>query len=77
MPNYQFLYIDILFIFNPPKSKAKGNDRWLKISGIVGKEKVNTVWLSQKAKMKMKPEQENWNHARAEQCFVIKKPAFV
>ena len=50
---------------------------WLKTSGIVGKEKVNTVWLSQKAKMKMKPGQETWYYARAEQYFAIKKPAFV
>ncbi|MCB2206970.1 MAG: hypothetical protein KQH67_01630 [Bacteroidetes bacterium] len=50
---------------------------WLKTSGIIGKEKINTVWLSQKAKMKMKPEQETWNNATAEQYFAIEKPAFV
>ena len=50
---------------------------WLKISGIIGKEKVNTVCLSQKAKMKMKPEQETWYNATAEQHFAIDEPAFV
>lgn len=50
---------------------------WLKTSGSVGKEKISTVWLSQKAKMKLKPEQETWNHATAEQYFTIEKPAFV
>lgn len=50
---------------------------WLKTSGIVGKEEVSTVWLSQKTKMKMKPEQKTWNNATAEQYFTIKNPAFV
>ncbi len=50
---------------------------WLKASGIVGKEEVNTVWLSQKAKIKMNPEQEKWNDATAEQYFTVQKPAFI
>ena len=37
--------------------------KWLKVSGMIGKEKINTVWLSQKARMKMKPEQKEWNEA--------------
>ena len=51
--------------------------KWLKVSGVVGKENIRTVWIKQKAKMKMKPEQENWNHATAEQYFSIQNPAFV
>ncbi|MCK9450388.1 MAG: hypothetical protein M0Q90_01750 [Bacteroidales bacterium] len=51
--------------------------KWLKVSGLVGKEKIHSVWLKQKAKMKMKPEQENWNDAIAEQVFSIQNPAFV
>jgi len=50
---------------------------WLKKSGVLGKERAYTVCLSQRAKMKMRPEQKNWNHARAEQCFAIENPAFV
>lgn len=51
--------------------------KWLKNSGIVGREKINTVWLTQKAKMKMNPEQETWNNATAEQYFTINNPAFI
>lgn len=51
--------------------------KWLKVSGVVGKEKSHTVWLKQKAKMKMKPEQESWNEATAEQVFSIQEPSFV
>jgi len=51
--------------------------RWLEVSGVVGKEKINSVWLKQKAKMKMKPEQENWNDATAEQYFTVQNPAFI
>ncbi|MGQ1788498.1 DUF6544 family protein [Saccharicrinis sp. GN24d3] len=51
--------------------------RWLEVSGVVGKEKIHAVWLKQKAKMKMKPEQENWNDATAEQYFTVQNPAFV
>ncbi|SMO91901.1 hypothetical protein SAMN06265379_11530 [Saccharicrinis carchari] len=51
--------------------------KWLKVSGVVGKEKIHSVWLSQKAKMKMKPGQENWNSATAEQYITVQKPAFV
>ncbi|MDY0076940.1 MAG: hypothetical protein RBR87_06650 [Bacteroidales bacterium] len=50
---------------------------WLKVSGVVDKEKIHSVWLRQKAKMKMKPEQENWNKAIAEQVFSVQNPAFV
>ncbi|MHB1108315.1 MAG: DUF6544 family protein [Lutibacter sp.] len=50
---------------------------WLKISGIIGKEKANTVWLTQKAKMKLKIGQEKWNNVTAEQYFTIEKPGFV
>ncbi|WP_372649818.1 DUF6544 family protein [Draconibacterium sp.] len=51
--------------------------RWLEVSGVVGKEIIYTVWLKQKAKMKMKPGQEKWNDATAEQYFTIQNPAFV
>lgn len=50
---------------------------WLRNSGVIGTEKVNSVWLKQSAKMKMKPEQEEWNNALAEQFFTVDEPAFV
>lgn len=50
---------------------------WLEVSGVVGKEKIHSVWLKQKTKMKMKPEQEKWNDATAEQYFTVVNPAFV
>ncbi|NLO02570.1 MAG: hypothetical protein GX126_09685 [Bacteroidales bacterium] len=51
--------------------------RWLEVSGVVGQENIHTVWLKQKAKMKMKPEQEKWSDATAEQYFTIQNPAFI
>jgi hypothetical protein len=50
---------------------------WLAKSGAIGKEKVKTVWLSQNFLMKLKPEQENWHHATAQQYFTVNKPAFI
>ena len=51
--------------------------KWLQASGVVGKEEIHSVFLKQKAQMKMKPGQEKWNEATAEQYFALEKPAFV
>ena len=51
--------------------------RWLKNSGAVGKEMIHTVRLKQKGQMKMKPEQEKWYEANAEQYFTVDNPAFI
>jgi hypothetical protein len=51
--------------------------KWLKISGVVGREKIQSVWLKQNVRMKMKPGQKNWNDAVAEQYFTIRNPAFI
>lgn len=51
--------------------------KWLQVSGVVGKEEIHSVWLKQKARIKMKPGQENWIEAIAEQYFTIENPAFV
>ena len=51
--------------------------KWLINSGIVGKERINKVWLSQKALMKMKPEQSDWYEATAKQCITVDNPAFI
>lgn len=50
---------------------------WLKNSGCIGKEMTRTVFITQKAKMKMKPNQEKWYAASAEQLFALDKPGFV
>src|SRR5690606_37513832 len=51
--------------------------KWLTNSGIIGKEKVYFVRLKQKALMKMKPDQENWTKATAQQFFAVETPAFL
>jgi hypothetical protein len=51
--------------------------KWLSASGVVGSQKISTVWLTQHFSMKLKPEQENWHHAGAKQYFTIDKPAFI
>lgn len=50
---------------------------WLKKSGIIEKKEIKTVWVKQKAQMKMKPEQENWYEAEAEQWVNLENPAFI
>ena len=50
---------------------------WLMTSGAVGKPIPKTVWLRQNFKMKLKPEQENWYEAIAEQYFTTENPAFI
>ena len=51
--------------------------KWLKNSGAIGKEMIRTVRLKQKGQMKMKPEQEKWYEANAEQYFTVDNPAFI
>jgi len=51
--------------------------RWITHSGLAGRENIHAVRLKQKALMKMKPEQEKWTEAYAEQYFTVNKPAFV
>lgn len=51
--------------------------RWLKNSGAVGREKIHSVYLKQHGKIRMKPEQENWYDAQAEQWFTVDNPAFI
>lgn len=51
--------------------------KWLRNSGAVGKEMIHSVRLKQKGQMKLKPEQENWYSAEAEQWFRTDNPAFI
>lgn len=51
--------------------------KWLKNSGAVGREKIHTVYLKQRGKIRLKPEQEKWYDAKAEQWFSVDNPAFI
>lgn len=51
--------------------------RWLKYSGVIGKDQIHTVHLKQKGLMKLKPDQKEWLKAEAEQYFTIDKPSFI
>lgn len=50
--------------------------RWLKISGVVGKEKSRTVRVKQKIAMRLE-EGKPWMPAEAEQFFAVDEPGFV
>jgi hypothetical protein len=50
--------------------------QWLISSGVIGKERIQNVYLEQEAQMAMKPEQQKWINARAEQYFTVEPPAF-
>lgn len=50
--------------------------KWLTKSGAIGKPKVSTIHLSQALKLKLKPEQKEWNLGTAEQYFTTSPPAF-
>lgn len=51
--------------------------KWITNSGLIGKERIYTVRLKQKAQMKMKLEQDKWTDAYAEQYVTIDRPAFI
>ena len=50
--------------------------KWLTRSGVVGKPAVSNVHLVQELKLKMQPEQTEWNNGTAEQYFTIDPPGF-
>ncbi len=50
---------------------------WLRNSGAVGKPFISIGKVTQKAEMKMKPEQENWMTASAIQYTTFDNPAFI
>jgi len=51
--------------------------KWLRRSGILGKEMTQSVRLKQKGLMRLKPESNNWVEASAVQYFRWDKPAFI
>lgn len=50
--------------------------KWIKNSGVIGKEKITSVRLKQKGEMKTKPNGK-WLNFKAEQCFNVEEAAFV
>jgi hypothetical protein len=51
--------------------------KWLKACGAVGQPVIQSARVQQKARMKMKPEQEGWYAAEAEQYTTTEPPAFI
>lgn len=51
-------------------------ERWLIHCGVPGREEIQTVYLKQTGKMKLKPGQENWMKSEAEQSFNAIQPQF-
>ena len=50
---------------------------WLSNCGIIGKEKIHSIRLKQKALMRAKPNQRTWVEATAEQYITLDTPAFI
>jgi len=50
--------------------------KWLKRSGVVGRERVHTVFLKQEGMMQLEPEQA-WMPVEAEQYFTVESPGFI
>lgn len=51
--------------------------KWLSYSGVVGKEKINNVYLKQTGAMKLNPNQKGWIGSEAEQSFNTIEPQFI
>lgn len=50
--------------------------KWLNNIGVIGKNPVSNVYLTQELQLKLNPNQENWNTGKAEQYFTVNPPAF-
>ena len=51
--------------------------KWLKTTGVVGKERVQAMNFSQRGKMKLKPEQEKWMEPSAKQYVRVDEPGYL
>lgn len=51
--------------------------KWLKNSGVIGREIIQTVYLEQKGLMRLKPEQKKWIKSEAKQYFTTQNPSFI
>jgi len=54
----------------------KNVQEWLKYSGVIGKRKITSVRLKQKAEMRLEKDK-NWMKVNAEQYFKTKEPGFI
>lgn len=50
--------------------------KWLINSGTIGESPISNVHLVQELKLKMKPDQSEWNYGTAEQYFTVQPPSF-
>lgn len=62
---------------NDIKELPEPVQKWLFNTGIIGKPFISVGKIIQKAKIKMKPEQENWLKSKAIQYTTINNPAFL
>ena len=51
--------------------------RWLRYSGVVGKEMARTVYITQKGEMRLNPGQSKWFTSYSQQYFTVSIPAFI
>lgn len=51
--------------------------KWLRLSGVIGKEEIKLAYVKQKVLMKLKPEQKEWYSAKAMQYIRAEEPAFI
>jgi len=52
-------------------------NKWLKNSGVIGKNKISSANLKQSGKMKLEPGQEEWFKPKAEQLITLNEPGFL
>lgn len=62
---------------NDIQNLPKPVKNWLRSSGMPGQPFIHIGKVTQKAEMKMKPEQDNWMNATAIQYTTIDNPAFI
>lgn len=51
--------------------------RWLRYSGVVGREIARTVYIIQKGEMRLNPGQSKWFASYSQQYFTVSIPAFI
>ncbi|MCH6233105.1 DUF6544 family protein [Cognataquiflexum rubidum] len=55
----------------------KSVQTWMKAAGVLGKSRIQSVFMEQNYQIKLKPEQKDWYTTVAEQYSTISPPAFV
>jgi hypothetical protein len=59
------------------KHLPKPVNKWLKNTGIIGKNRISAVNLKQSGEMKLEPEQKEWFKPEAEQFISVNEPGFL